>query len=282
MKSSRSPLARWQSPTFGWADFFAGPKEYKRLSNADVFKHNEDKVMQFDSSFYYKMFFTGFVAPLLLTMMTAIHSWVHNWGWSIILTTLTLKTVFLPLTLAASRSSKRMAKLNPLMKAMREKYKDNPQKIQTETLRLFKENKVNPVGGCIPILITIPFFIGFYSMLQSASDLRFASFLWVHDLSAPDTVGHIFGLPLNIMPLFMGATMIFQMRLTPTPATDNAQATMMKVMPWMFTIFCYNFAAGLALYSTINGLFTICQQMIINRMPEPQLPAVAGDGLEES
>jgi len=275
------PIAAGASTTFG-ANYFAGPKEYKRLSNADVFKHGEDKVMQFDSFFFNKIFFSGFFAPLLLTIMTWIHSVVHNWGWSIILTTLTLKTVFLPFTLAASRSSKRMAKLNPLMQAMREKYKDNPQKIQTETLRLFKENKVNPVGGCIPILITIPFFVGFYSMLQSASDLRFASFLWIHDLSAPDTVGHIFGLPLNIMPLFMGATMIIQMRLTPTPTTDNAQATMMKIMPWIFTIFCYGFASGLALYSTINGLFTIGQQMVINRMPEPQLPATAAgnDGLK--
>ena len=275
------PLAAGASTTFG-GNYFAGPKEYKRLSNADVFKHGEDKVMQFDSFFFNKIFFSGFFAPLLLTMMTWIHSVVQNWGWSIILTTLTLKTVFLPFTLAASRSSKRMAKLNPLMQAMREKYKDNPQKIQTETLRLFKENKVNPVGGCIPILITIPFFVGFYSMLQSASDLRFASFLWIHDLSAPDTVGHLpfLSLPLNIMPLFMGATMIIQMRLTPTPTTDNAQATMMKIMPWIFTIFCYNFASGLALYSTINGLFTIGQQMVINRMPEPQLPSGSGDGLK--
>jgi len=271
------PLAPGASYTFG-ANFFAGPKEYKRLSNADIFKHGEDKIMQFDSNFYYKMFFTGFFAPMLLTIMTWIHSLVGNWGVAIILTTLVLKTVFLPFTLAASRSSKRMAKLNPLMKAMREKYKDSPQKIQTETLKLFKEHKVNPVGGCIPILITIPFFIAFYSMLQSVADLRFASFLWVHDLSAPDTVGRLFGFPVNIMPLLMGATMIYQMRLTPTPATDNAQATMMKIMPWMFTIFCYNFPSGLALYSTINGLFTIGQQMIINRMPEPQLGAPAGAG----
>jgi YidC/Oxa1 family membrane protein insertase len=283
------PLAPGATSTFG-ANFYAGPKEYKRLSNADVFKHGEDKVMQFDSFFFNKIFFSGIFAPLLLTIMTWIHSVVPNWGWAIILTTLILKTVFLPFTLAASRSSKRMAKLNPLMQAMREKYKDNPQKIQTETLRLFKENKVNPLGGCIPILITMPFFIGFFSMLQSASELRFASFLWVHDLSAADTI-YSFGvvtlpllglthLNLNIMPLFMGATMIIQMRLTPTPTTDNAQATMMKVMPWMFTLFCYNFASGLALYSTINGLFTICQQMVINRLPEPQLPGAGGDGMK--
>ena len=274
------PLAPGASTTFG-ANYFAGPKEYKRLSNLDVFKHRESDVMQFNSGFG-KVFFSGFFAPLLLTIMTWVHSIVPSWGWAIVITTLVLKIVFLPLTLAASRSAKRMAKLQPHMQAMREKYKDNPQKMQSETLRLFKENKVNPVGGCIPILITIPFFIGFFTMLQSASELRFASFLWAHDLSAPDTI-YTFGtvtLPLlglthlniNIMPLLMGATMIYQMKLTPTPTTDPAQQMMFKIMPWMFTLFCYNFASGLALYSTINGLFTIGQQMVINRMPEPDLP----------
>jgi YidC/Oxa1 family membrane protein insertase len=273
------PLPAGASSTFG-ASLFAGPKEYKRLSNVDIFKRSEEKVMQFSTGFG-KIFFSGFFAPLLLTIMTWVHSLVPNWGWAIVITTLLLKIFFLPFTLAASRSAKRMAKLNPLMQAMREKYKDNPQKIQTETLKLFKENKVNPLGGCIPILITIPFFIGFFTMLQSASELRFASFLWATDLSAPDTIAHIFGLPLNIMPLLMGATMIIQMRLTPTPTTDNAQATMMKIMPWMFTLFCYNFASGLALYSTINGLFTIGQQLVINRMPEVELPAPAGaDGMK--
>ncbi len=269
------PLAAGASSVLG-ANYFAGPKEYKRLGNAAVFKHGEEKVMQFDSFFFNKIFFSGFFAPLLLTIMTWVHSVIPSWGWAIVLTTLTLKIVFLPLTLAASRSAKRMAKLQPHMAAMREKYKDNPAKIQTETLRIFKENKVNPVGGCIPVLITIPFFVGFFAMLQSTSELRFASFLWAHDLSAPDTVGHILGVPINIMPLLMGATMIFQMRLTPTPTADPAQQTMFKVMPWIFTMFCYTFASGLALYSTINGLFTIGQQMIINRMPEPELPINSG------
>jgi YidC/Oxa1 family membrane protein insertase len=278
------PLAAGASTTFG-ASYFAGPKEYKRLANSDVFKHHENEVMQFNT-YPGKLFFSSFFAPLLLTIMTWVHSVVPSWGLAIVLTTLLLKLVFLPLTLTASRSAKRMAKLQPHMAAMREKYKDNPQKMQTETLRLFKENQVNPVGGCIPILITIPFFMAMFTMLQSVSELRFASFLWAHDLSAPDTI-YSFGavtLPLlglthlniNIMPLLMGATMIFQMRLTPTPTTDPAQQTMFKVMPWMFTLFCYNFASGLALYSTINGLFTIVQQTIINRMPEPELPINAG------
>jgi YidC/Oxa1 family membrane protein insertase len=271
------PLAPGASTTFG-ANYFAGPKEYKRLGNGDIFKHGEEKVMQFDSFFFNKIFFSGFFAPLLLTILNWVHGVVVHvspqwaWGWAIVITTLALKIVFLPLTLAASRSAKRMAKLQPHLLALREKYKDNPAKMSEATMRLYKENQVNPVGGCIPVLITIPFFVGFFAMLQSASDLRFASFLWVHDLSAPDTVARILGLPLNIMPLLMGATTIVQMKLTPTPTADPTQQTMMKIMPWMFTLFCYNFGAGLALYSTINGLFTIGQQMIINRMPEPELP----------
>jgi YidC/Oxa1 family membrane protein insertase len=267
------PLAPGATSTFG-ANYYAGPKEYKRLSNADIFKHGEEKVMQFDYFIFNKIFLSGFFAPLLLTIMTWVHTIVPNWGWAIVITTLLLKIVFLPLTLAASKSAKRMAKLQPHMQALREKYKDNPQKMQMETLRIFKENKVNPVGGCIPILITIPFFVGIFAMLQTTSELRFAEFLWVKDLAAADTVWRIPGLdlPLNIMPLLMGATMIIQMKLTPMPSADPAQQTMFKIMPWIFTLFCYTFQAGIALYSTINGLFTIGQQMIINRMPEPDLP----------
>lgn len=275
------PLAAGGSSTWA-ATYYAGPKEYRRLSNLDNFKHNEDQIMQFNTGFG-KVFFSGFFAPLLLTIMTWVHSWLPNWGWSVVVMTLLLKIATLPFTLAASRSSKRMQKVMPLVKEVREKFKDNPAKQQEAMMRVYKENKVNPLGGCIPILITMPFFIGFFSMLQSAADLRFASFLWVKDLAAPDTVVS-FGtatlpllglthLSLNILPLLMGATMIYQMRLTPTPSTDPTQATMMKFMPIMFTLFCYNFAAALALYSTINGLFTIIQQKVVNSLPEPDLPA---------
>ena len=111
----------------------------------------------------------------------------------------------------------------------------------------------------------MPLFVAFFAMLQSTAELRFQSFLWSHDLSAPDTVARLFGLPINIMPLLMGATMIYQMKLTPTPTTDNAQAQIMKFMPIVFTLICYNFAAALALYSTVNGVFTIIQQIIVNK-----------------
>lgn len=250
-------------------DLYVGPKEYARLANASIFKADQDKVMEFG---FFKYF-----SQILLTLMTWIHGVVGNWGWAIVLTTLSLKIIFVPFTLAASKSAKRMAKLQPQLQAMREKYKDNPRKQQEATMALFKENKVNPVGGCLPILITIPFFMGFFSMLQSTAELRFAPFLWAFDLSSSDTVGHVLGFPINIMPVLMGATMIFQMRLTPTPSVDNAQATMMKVMPFIFTIFCYSFSCALSLYSFVNGLFTIIQQLVINKMKdaEPATPAVA-------
>jgi len=208
--------------------------------------------------------------------MTWIHGIVGNWGIAIILTTLTLKTIFIYPTLAASRSAKRMAKLQPELAALKEKFKDNPQKQQAATMALFKTHKVNPVGGCLPILITMPFFMGFFKMLQSTAELRFAPFLWSHDLSAPDTVAIVFGLPLNIMPLLMGATMLFQMRIVPQPTVDNAQAKMFKFMPIIFVLFCYNFSCALSLYSTINGLFTIMQQLIINRTKDEAVTSPGG------
>lgn len=247
---------------------YVGPKEYTRLANSALFQNREDKVMQFDRYFFNRIFLSGLVAPLLNKLMVWTHDWTGNWGVAIILMTLLLKIVSLPFTLAASKSAKRMAKLTEPMKALREKFKDNPKKQQEATLALFKEHKVNPAGGCIPILITMPLFVGFFAMLMGTAELRFQSFLWVIDLSAPDTVWRVpgLGLPLNIMPLLMGATMIYQMRLTPQPTTmEGPQVMIMKIMPWIFTLICYNFAAALALYSTINGLFTIVQQLLVNK-----------------
>jgi YidC/Oxa1 family membrane protein insertase len=250
-------------------NIYVGPKEYRRLANSKVFKADQDKIMDFG---FFKYF-----SQILLTLMTWIHGWTNNWGMAIILTTLTLKTIFIPFTLAASKSAKRMAKLQPELQIIREKFKDNPQKQQAATMELFKSRRINPVGGCLPILITIPFFMGFFTMLQSAAELRFAPFLWAWDLSSQDTIAMLFGVvPLNIMPILMGATMIAQMHLTPSPSVDNMQMKMMKFMPYIFTIFCYTFSCALSLYSFVNGLFTIGQQLVINRMKEPaDLPAKA-------
>lgn len=262
-------LAPGETTTHG-GSLYVGPKEYTRLAK---FEQSQDKVMQFDRYFFNRIFLSGYLGPALNYLMVGTHGLVGSWGMAIVLMTLLLKFISLPFTLAASKSAKRMAKLAEPMKAIREKYKDNPKKLNEATLALFKEHRVNPAGGCIPILITIPLFVGFFAMLQGTAELRFQSFLWAHDLSAPDTVWHLpgLGLPLNIMPLLMGATMIVQMRLTPQPTTmEGPQAMIMKIMPWMFTLFCYNFAAALALYSTINGVFTIVQQLLVNKFAKDE------------
>jgi YidC/Oxa1 family membrane protein insertase len=258
-------------------NLYVGPKEYRRLANGKTFKADQDKIMDFG---FFKWF-----SQLLLTLMTAIHGWLAGiapvWGWgiAIIFTTLTLKICFIPFTLAASRSAKRMAKIQPELQALREKFKDNPQKQQQATMELFKTRKINPIGGCLPILLTMPFFMGFFAMLPSAAELRFQSFLWAPDLSATDTVAVLFGIfPLRIMPLLMGATMVIQMQLTPSPSVDNAQMKMMKFMPYVFILFCYGFPCSLSLYSFINGLFTIGQQLVINRMKDPVEAGPAGAG----
>ena len=285
------PLAAGGTATWA-ATYYAGPKEYSRLSTSGVFKHDEDKVMNFAPSMFQRVFFSGIFAPLLLTLMTWVHAWIPSWGWAIVAMTILLKVVTLPFTLAASRSAKRMQKFMPLLNEVREKFKDNPAKMQEATMRIYKEHKINPLGGCIPILITMPLFLGFWAVLQGAAELRFAPFLWASDLTAADTV-YSFGLVtlpllglthlnLNILPLLMGATQYYQTQLTPTaPNADPTQATMMKLMPIMMIFFFYSFASALALYSTINALFTIGQQMVINRLPDPNGEApVGGDGLK--
>lgn len=257
---------------------YIGPKEYTRLKK---FGNAEDKVMQFDAFFFNRIMLSGFIAPIMNMLMVWMHGFVANWGVAIILMTILLKFISLPFTLAASRSAKRMGKLQPAMKEIREKFKDNPQKLNQATMQLFKDNKVNPLGGCIPVLITMPLFVAFFGMLFGTAELRFQGFLWNTDLSAPDTIFRIYGFPINIMPILMGATMIFQMRLTPTPSVDNAQAKMFKFMPIFFTAICYNFSAALALYSTTNGLFTIIQQILVNKLTKDEpanLTHVPGHG----
>jgi len=255
------------------AEFYVGPKEYHRLSNQDVFKADQQKVMQYGG--WFMSFFSG----ILITLMTWTHSFVHNWGLAIICTTLILKFIFLPFTLMQARSARRMQKLQPELKVLREKYKDNPQKQQTATMELFKQHKVNPMGGCLPMLITMPFFFGFYTMLRSTAELRFAPFLWAHDLSAPDTIGHILGYPINILPILFTATSFTQMQVMPQPTVDNSQAKMMKFMPLVFMFIYYGYSCSLSLYSSVNGLFTIAQQLVINRKKDDGDPASAGAAL---
>jgi len=253
---------------------YVGPKEYPRLSNADVFKKDQDRIMDF-GNFVFRL-----CAAILVTGMTWIHGWTANWGVAIVLTTLALKFVFLPITLSQARTSRRTQKIMPELKAVREKYKDNPQKQQAATMELYKKHKVNPVAGCIPMLLTIPFFFAFFRMLQSAAELRFAHFLWAHDLSAPDTIltvaAPVIGaLNINVLPFVLCAVAFVQMRLTPQPTVDNAQMKIMKFMPLMFLLFYYSWSCALSLYSTVNGLFMIGQQLVINRGKDTGDPADA-------
>lgn len=245
--------------------FYVGPKEFKRLQ---ALGNNQDLVMQFG--------FLGFFSKLLLSFMYAIHSLVPSWGWSIVIMTICIKLIFWPLTSKASRSQKRMAKIQGPMAELKEKHKDNPQKMQQETLKLFKEHQVNPVAGCLPMLIQMPIFLGLFYMLRTASELRHEPFLWVSDLSLPDTQFEIAGFPVNILPMIMGVTMFVQMSMMPvSPTADPMQQKIFKFLPFIFLVFLYNFASGLVLYWTVQNILTIVQQKIINSRPDEELKPVA-------
>lgn len=245
-----------QPSTVLGATYYVGPKDYLLLEHMG---QRQDELMQFG--------FFGAVSKVLLMTMHGIHSVIHNWGWTILILTVIIKLLMWPVTQMQLRSSKKMATIQEPLKLLREKYKDNPQKLQAETMKLFKENRINPASGCLPAVIQIPIFIGLYYMLRSASEIRFQPFLWVKDLSMPDTVCYLGGFPLNIMPLLMGVTMVVQMKVTPMPSTDSMQQKIFMLMPFIFLFFCYNFPAALVLYWTVQNLFTIVQNKLTYRRP---------------
>ena len=236
--------------------FFTGPKEYQTLARiADRFHNNVDAVMGFG--------WVGFASkPLLLGMNWLHHGLKLSYGWAIIFITIIIKMLFWPLTTASTRSMKRMASLQPQMKELQAKYKDDPAKMNKKMMEFWKEHKVNPMGGCLPMLLQMPVFIGFFYMIRTAIELRGASFLWVADLSKPDTLFIIPGVnfPFNLLPLLMGVTMLWQSHLTPpSPGMDPMQQKMMRYMPLMFLFILYNYSAGLALYWTVQNLLSILQ-----------------------
>ncbi|MFO1487434.1 MAG: membrane protein insertase YidC [Verrucomicrobiota bacterium] len=257
-------------------NFFAGPKEYQTLARiADQFKNNVDLVMGFGGFF-------GFFAKALLLGMNWLHSiFSLPYAWAIIAITVIIKILFWPLTQASTRSMKRMQALQPQMKAIQEKYKDDPVKMNKKVMEFYKENKVSPLGGCLPMLLQMPVFFGFVFMVRTAIELRGSTFFWISDLSKPDTLFIIpgldfipvigvpgIGLPFNLLPLLMGATMLWQAKLTPpSPGVDPAQQKMMQYMPLMFMVFFYNNSAGLALYWTVSNLLTILQTKLTKTEP---------------
>jgi YidC/Oxa1 family membrane protein insertase len=260
---------------------YAGPKEYRTLATiADRLNNNLDQVMNLG--------FFGFVSKALLLGMNWMHQSLRfSYGWAIVAITTLIKLVFWPLTQASTRSMKRMQALQPEIKKLQEKYKDDPQKLSQKQLEFWRKNKVNPMGGCLPMLLQIPVFFGFLTMIRSAIELRGAPWLWVADLSKPDTLFMIpglgfipfigiagQGLPLNLLPLLMGATMLWQARMTPpSPGMDPTQQAIMKYLPLMFLVGLYNFSAGMTLYWTVNNLWTICQTKLTRATTQPATPA---------
>jgi YidC/Oxa1 family membrane protein insertase len=198
------------------------------------------------------------VASPLFWLLSKIHGFVGNWGVAIILLTILIKAAFFKLSATSYRSMAQMRELAPRLQAMKEKFGDDRQKMQMAMMELYKKEKINPMGGCLPILIQIPVFIALYWVLLGSVELRHAPFFgWIKDLSAID--------PYYILPILMGATMIIQTRLNPKP-TDPIQAKVMTWMPVIFSVFFFFFPAGLVLYWLVNNILSITQQWYINKM----------------
>ncbi|MDX1405934.1 MAG: membrane protein insertase YidC, partial [Woeseiaceae bacterium] len=208
------------------------------------------------------------IAQPLFWLLSKAYSLVNNWGVAIILVTVLIKLVFYKLTEASGRSMARMREIQPRMKALQERYKDDRQALSQAMMELYKREKVNPAAGCLPLLIQMPFFLAFYWVLLESVEMRQAPFaLWITDLSSRD--------PYFILPLIMGAAMLMQQKLNPAPA-DPVQAKVMQIMPIMFTAFFAFFPSGLVLYWVTNTLLSIAQQWYINKIVHEEAAARSG------
>jgi len=244
---------------------FFGPKSHKLLSG---FENDLQHIINFG--------WFDIIARPCLYLMNLIYQFIPNYGIAIILLTILIKILFWPLGNKSYESMNQMRKLQPRMKALQEKYKDDRQKMNQELMNLYRTYKVNPLGGCIPMLLQIPVFIALYSMLNQAIELRHAPFfLWINDLSAPDRLfqfeGYIpfmqepYGIP--VLTIIMGGTMFLQQKMSPAPG-DPSQAKMMMLLPVFFTFIFINFPAGLVLYWLVNNVASILQQYYINKKNE--------------
>ncbi|MCE8035204.1 membrane protein insertase YidC [Halomonas sp. MCCC 1A11057] len=201
-----------------------------------------------------------FIANPLFWLLDQIHSLIGNWGWSIVLLTVLVKLAMWPLSAKAYKSMARMRKLGPEMQRLKEQYGDDRQKMSQEMMKFYQKEKINPLGGCLPILVQMPVFIALYWMLLESVELRHAPFMfWIQDLSMKD--------PYFILPILMGASMFVQQLLNPTPP-DPMQAKIMKMLPIVFTFFFLWFPAGLVIYWVVNNIISIAQQYVITRKIE--------------
>jgi len=197
------------------------------------------------------------IAVPLFWVLSWFHQWVGNWGVAIILLTVLIKLLFYPLSQASYRSMGKMRVLAPKMQKLKEQYGSDRQRLQQAMMEMYKTEKINPLGGCLPVVVQIPVFIALYWAILASVELRHAPFmLWIQDLSSPD--------PWYVLPVLMGATMLIQTRLNPEPP-DPVQAKVMKIMPVAFSVFFFFFPAGLVLYWLVNNVLSIIQQWHINR-----------------
>ncbi|WP_304679782.1 membrane protein insertase YidC [uncultured Desulfovibrio sp.] len=234
--------------------YWLGPKEREQLAAV-----SDQLVRSIDLGMF------SVIAKGLLWLLEFFHSYVHNWGVAIILLTVVIKAVFWPLTAKSYASMEQMKKLQPMMMALREKYKDNKELMNKEVMALYRTYGVNPASGCVPILIQLPVFFGLYQALLTSIELRHAPFitylpftdtLWLADLSAKD--------PFYITPIIMGLTMFLQQRMSP-PATDPTQQKIMMFLPLIFTVLFLGFPAGLVIYWLVNNILSIFQQWLMMR-----------------
>jgi YidC/Oxa1 family membrane protein insertase len=198
------------------------------------------------------------IAKLMLQGLNGLYSVTGNWGVAIILLTFVVRMLFWPLTQKGAENMKRMSALSPQMKELREKYKSNPQRLNQEMAAFYKEHKVNPMAGCLPMLVQVPVFISLYGILRVAVGLRFADFLWISDLSEQEAIFFLGTFPVNILPLTVCASMVFQQRLTPSNM-DPQQQKIMMMMPVVFLFISYSMPSGLLLYWTTSNLVSIYQ-----------------------
>jgi YidC/Oxa1 family membrane protein insertase len=197
------------------------------------------------------------IAKPIFWLMTHIHAILGNWGWTIIVLTVLIKLAFFPLSAASYRSMAKMKLVTPRMTAIRERHKGDPQKMNQAMMELYKTEKINPLGGCLPIAVQIPVFISLYWVLLASVEMRNAPWLgWIHDLASPD--------PFYILPVVMAVSMFVQTKLNPTPP-DPVQAKVMMFMPIVFSVMFFFFPAGLVLYWVVNNVLSIAQQYVITR-----------------
>ncbi|MDH4230106.1 MAG: membrane protein insertase YidC [Nitrospirota bacterium] len=246
---------------------YVGPKDYGQLRS---FKLNLQENIDFGWFMFGSLALVRVLAEPIFLALKWINGMVGNWGISIVLLTLLIKTLFVPLTHKSYKSMRAMAAIAPLVKKLQEKYKDNRKRLGEETMALYREHNINPLGGCLPIFIQIPFFIAFFNILYTTIELRHAPFmLWIADLSAKD--------PYYVLPVVMGISMFVQQKIQPS-TLDPAQARILQFLPILFTFFFMAFPAGLVLYWLFNNLFTITQQVVTRRYLEKTPEAAVASG----